>query len=78
MLKIKLTFPNSNHPNNIDIQQYTGTFNNEYKNYKFFFNSDEKEVDFWFIFENLPEGGEKYLINTKNFFFFNSRNFLSL
>ena len=41
MLKIKLTFPNSNHPNNIDIQQYTGTFNNEYKNYKFFFNSDE-------------------------------------
>lgn len=67
MFKIKLTMPGQ--PRNIDIFQFTGSLNNKYKNCEFFINTDEKEVDYWFIFEDLPEGGETSFIDSKNIFF---------
>ena len=67
MLKIKLTIPGQ--PKNIDISKFIGSLDNQYKDYKFFINSGEQEVDFWFIFEDLPENGETSFVNTKNIFF---------
>lgn len=66
MLKIKLSMPGLK---KIDISQFISSNNNDFKNYKFFINSDEKEVDFWFIFENLAEKGELSFVDPKNIFF---------
>jgi hypothetical protein len=74
MIKIKITLPN--HPNNINISQFTGSLNNDYKNCKFFFNSDIKEVDFWFIIENLPINGDVSFVNPKNIFFLTAESSL--
>lgn len=67
MLKIKLTIPGQ--PKNINISQFIGSINNQYRNFKFLVNSDEQEVDFWFIIENVPDDGETSFINPKNIFF---------
>ena len=66
MLKIKLSMPGLK---KIDISQFISSNNNDFKNYKFFINSDEKEVDFWFVFENVAEKGELSFVDPKNIFF---------
>jgi hypothetical protein len=66
-LKIKITIPSPD--KNINISQFTGLIDNVYKGYKFFVNSEEKDIDFWFILENLPDEGETSFVSKKNIFY---------
>jgi hypothetical protein len=74
MIKIKVTIPGQS--KDIDISQFTSTSNNLYKDCKFFINSKEIDVDYWFIIENLPENGEFSKINPKNIFFLTAESSL--
>jgi hypothetical protein len=51
VLNIKISFPG--HGLDQNISQFVGNDNNVYDNKKFWINSEIKDCDFWFIFEDL-------------------------
>ena len=70
MINIKLTIPGQKQ--NISISQFTGNNNNEINGCKFWINTEIKNPDVWFVFENIETNNESTIINPKNVIYLNS------
>lgn len=68
MLKIKLSIPGVG--NKISLSQFVGNNDNIHQNCKFYVNdADVREVDFWFVIDDLQELREEVLVNPGHIYF---------
>ena len=69
MIKVKISLPHRR--KNINISQFISDKNNIYEGKEFFLNSDIKDPDYWFVFENINNYYESAIIDPKNIFYLN-------
>ena len=68
MIKIKLSIPGFE--NDLNLSQFLGNAENTFQNCKFYVNdSNIKEVDFWFVMDDLQELKESVIVDPDNIYF---------
>ena len=76
MYKVKVSIPNQE--KRLNIKDFVDNDENVYKDCKFYINEDIKEVDYWFVLENLNNKYEETKVDPKKYCIFELRNLVSL
>lgn len=77
MIKIKLSIPGVG--NKINLSQFLGNVDNTHQNCKFYVNdADVKEVDFWFVIDDLQQSHEEVFVDPEHVYFITGEQVHSL
>ena len=69
MYRVKVSIPNQE--KRLNIKDFVDNDENVYKDCKFYINEDIKEVDYWFVLENLNNKYEETKVDPKNIVYLN-------
>tara|TARA_B100002019_G_C21274951_1_gene604972 strand:+ start:1172 stop:2200 length:1029 start_codon:yes stop_codon:yes gene_type:complete len=70
MLKVKISMPHSE--KNLNISQFISDKNNTFCGKKFFLNSDIKDPDYWFVFEDINSDYDTAYVDPKKIYYLNT------